>query len=72
MTVTRRIAALTVLVVTALPLAAGTAGAATHVRHVEPPVTVVQCEEGDGWVATDISEHREFCAGGDYDDRYVV
>ncbi|MEV7189063.1 hypothetical protein [Kitasatospora sp. NPDC093102] len=72
MTSTRRIIALTVLAAAALSLGAGTATAATaHTRHVNPPVTVEQCEEGGGWVAVDIRTRRLFCAGGEFDDHYV-
>lgn len=37
-----------------------------------PPVTVVQCEEGGGFVATDIGTRLDFCAGGEFDGRYVI
>lgn len=37
-----------------------------------PPVTVLQCEDGGGFVATDIRTRRDFCAGGAYDNRYVL
>ncbi|MFE3499535.1 hypothetical protein [Kitasatospora sp. NPDC059160] len=72
MTITKRVVALTALAAAALSLAAVPASAAGHVRHIEPPVTVIQCEEGGGFVASDIRERREFCVGGEFDDRYVV
>ncbi|MGF1427109.1 hypothetical protein [Kitasatospora sp. LaBMicrA B282] len=45
--------------------------AGSHVRFSDPPVTFRQCEEGGGWVATDIASRREFCVGGRYNGRYV-
>ncbi|GAA1993426.1 hypothetical protein GCM10009738_88000 [Kitasatospora viridis] len=72
MTITRRVSAFTILAVTALSLTSGTATAAPHIRHLNPPVTVIQCEEGGGWVASDIRERREFCLGGEFNDRYVT
>ncbi|MDH6142430.1 MULTISPECIES: hypothetical protein [Kitasatospora] len=37
-----------------------------------PPVTVLQCEEGGGFVATDIRTRRDYCEGGEYNGRYVT
>ncbi|MGW4807462.1 hypothetical protein [Kitasatospora sp. NPDC004272] len=71
MTITRRFASLVVLAAAVLTLGAAPATAAAHTRHLDPAVTVEQCVEGGGWVASDIRERREFCAGGEFDDRYV-
>ncbi|MFF2073517.1 hypothetical protein ACFVXG_02035 [Kitasatospora sp. NPDC058162] len=72
MTTAKRVTALSVLAAAALSLGAAPALAAAHTRHVEPPVSVIECEEGGGYVATDIRERREFCLGGEFNDRYVV
>ncbi|MFF3068903.1 hypothetical protein ACFVSN_02210 [Kitasatospora sp. NPDC057904] len=80
MTISKRITAAAFLSAVAVSMGgpafaaehAGAAGHPAHVRHTEPPVTALQCEEGGGWVATDIRERREFCLGGEFNDRYVV
>jgi hypothetical protein len=72
---------LIILAAAALVLATGTAVAGTaaaaavvggQTRLSGPPVTVLQCEEGGGFVATDIRSRQEFCAGGEYNGRYVT
>ncbi|MFJ9611515.1 hypothetical protein ACIRS1_34765 [Kitasatospora sp. NPDC101176] len=71
MTITRRIAALTLLTAAALPIDTGLASATPQTRHLDPPVSVQDCEEGGGWLAVDIRERRLFCHGGQYNDRYI-
>ncbi|KJS59658.1 hypothetical protein [Streptomyces rubellomurinus] len=73
MTATTRLTALAVLAAAALSLGAAAASASAHTRHLEPPITVQQCKDDDGWVATDIVEQREICASeGELDDHYIV
>ncbi|MFH9352187.1 hypothetical protein [Kitasatospora sp. NPDC017646] len=75
MTVATRLTALAVLAVlatAALPLGGVPAFAIDHVRHLDPAVTVLQCEEGGGFVAADIRTRRGFCVGGEFNDHYVV
>ncbi|MGW8881649.1 hypothetical protein ACWGRV_22000 [Streptomyces sp. NPDC055663] len=62
------------LALTAGAFVTGTAHAAGSARdHLSgPPVTVLQCEAGGGFVATDIRTRQDFCAGGTYNHRYVI
>ncbi|MFJ8623377.1 hypothetical protein ACIRD3_11080 [Kitasatospora sp. NPDC093550] len=74
--VSRRLAALPVLAAAALRLAAGpapatAAAAPASPRRLEPSVTVLPCEEGGGFVATNGRERRESCTGGEFDDHDV-
>ncbi|MFI9159434.1 hypothetical protein [Kitasatospora aureofaciens] len=72
MTVTQRLTTVAVLAAAAFSLGGVPAFAIEHVRHLDPPVTVLQCEEGGGFVAVDIRTRREFCAGGEFNDHFVA
>ncbi|MET8747834.1 hypothetical protein [Streptomyces sp. NPDC004728] len=76
LTVHRTITALAAaaLALTASAFVTSTANAADLARdHLSgPPVTVLQCEAGGGFVATDIRTRQDFCAGGTYNNRYVI
>ncbi|MFD8708517.1 hypothetical protein ACFV1W_39050 [Kitasatospora sp. NPDC059648] len=72
MTIAKRLAAVAVPAFAALSLGGVPAFAIEHVRHLDPPVTVLQCEEGGGFVAADIRTRREFCVGGEFNDHYVT
>ncbi|MET9182701.1 hypothetical protein ABZX88_31470 [Kitasatospora aureofaciens] len=52
---------------------AGSGGAVTRAgASGDPPVTVLQCEEGGGFVAADIRTRRGFCVGGEFNDHFVA